>query len=252
MQIVGFGAQQLSATPQIFQALSLDGSPPVPPALLFGTPNARVVPVEQTSNGVLPLNLTLQAQSTASAIERISRSASLAGLSPSAPQGAAAPIPTVSNPPVPSTPPNSTAFVGATVPNEQIVSGPVVPPNAPAPPPTPQAAVTFTVVAPPPDQTTTQALAQDTLTPQPQAGPPPPPPPFTLSNSGDAHTSPAKDTPAVTPPATQTTPDSTAATTGTQAGAAPANPSLVQQVVSTVQSLLIGKIYPAPVFSFLV
>jgi hypothetical protein len=242
VQIVGFGAQQLSATPQIFQALSLGGSSPVPPALLFGTPNARVVPVQQTSNGVLPLNLTLQAQSTASAIERISRAASLAGLSPSAPQVTAPAIPTVSSPPVQSAPANSTAFVGATVPNEQVVSAPVTPPGTP-PSPVPSAALTFSVVAPPPDQTTTQALAQDTLTAQ--AGTPSPPPPFTLSNSGDAaHVDAAR--------AAAPQPAAVATASSAPALPPPANPSLVQQVVSTVQSLIIGKIYPAPVFSFLV
>ncbi len=121
MPIVGFGAQQLAAAPQISQA---------PPALLFGTPNARVVPVQQTSNGFLPLNLTLQAVSTAGAIERIALSASLAGLSSAAP------------PPSPAT-----------------------------------AAVSASILA-------------------------------------------------------------------------PANPSLVQQLASTVQTLLIGKVYSAPVFSF--
>ena len=252
MQIAGFGAQELSATPQIFQALSIGGSPPVPPAPNFGTPNAHAVPVQQASAAGLPLNLTLQAQPTADAIDQIARSASLAGLSSAAPTA----VPAVSNPPVPNPPPNTTAFVGATDPNEQIVQGNPTPPNAPPPAPDSQPAVNFTVVAPPPDQTTTQTLAQDAIAPPPQTGPPAPPPPYTLSNSGDGHDASAKSaTPVSTPSAVTTTQPATSATTAessTQTLAPPANPSLVQQVTSTVQSLLIGKIYPAPVFSFLV
>ena len=97
MQILGFGGQQLSATPQIFQALSLGGSPPVAPVQPFGTPNPNVVPV-QTPPGNAPVNLTIQAQPTVDAIAALSKAAR------------------VSNPPVQGTAPNSTAFVSAKVP----------------------------------------------------------------------------------------------------------------------------------------
>ena len=250
MQIAGFGAQQLTAAPQIFQALSLGGSPPVLPVYLFGTPNARVVPVQQTSNGTVPLNLTLQAQDTANAIARLSQSASLAGL------GTPLPNALVAHPPVQGGTPNTTTFVGATVPNVQQQIGNVTPPNAP-PPANQPAAVTFNVTAPPPDQTTTQAIAQQTLAPQPQSGPPPPPPPYTLSNSGDANAGDSKTQQQSNP----TSPQAASTAVADQSAAPPsvtsttsippaANPSLVQQVVSTVQSLLIGKIYSTPVFSF--
>ncbi|GAC1354633.1 MAG: hypothetical protein NVSMB31_14890 [Vulcanimicrobiaceae bacterium] len=230
MQIVGFGAQQLAATPQAFQSLSIGGAPPSAPVNPFGTPNANLVPVKQTATDGVPLNLTLQALPAANAIAALQNASANA---------------TVTRPPVTQTPPNSTAFVAATVPNVQQVTGHVTPPGSP-PPINPPASVSFTLAAPPADQTSAQQVAQQSLTTPPPAGPSTPPPPYTLQNSTTPSPNSAQRPPTTATPANTAPPAAAAASVP-----ATANPSLVQQVVSTVQSLLIGKAYPQPIFSFL-
>lgn len=69
--ISGFGALQYRAAPQIFQALSLAGAGPVPPAPQFGSPNQTLVPVSQASSNPLA-SLSLQAQPAAEAVAGIS------------------------------------------------------------------------------------------------------------------------------------------------------------------------------------
>ncbi len=64
--ITGFAGEQLRAQPQPFQALSLGGRPPVPPAPAYGTPNANLVPVRRPAAATT--NLTLAAQPTFQAI----------------------------------------------------------------------------------------------------------------------------------------------------------------------------------------
>jgi hypothetical protein len=70
--ISGFGASQVAAAPQIFQALSVAGGVPQAPAPPYGTPNASLVPVAP-GDRAFPANLTLAAQSTFDAILRVSR-----------------------------------------------------------------------------------------------------------------------------------------------------------------------------------
>lgn len=72
--ISGFGAQQYRAAPQIFQALSLAGAGPLPPAPQFGSPNQTLVSVTQASSNPLA-SLSLQAQPVAQAVAGISVSA---------------------------------------------------------------------------------------------------------------------------------------------------------------------------------
>ena len=66
--ITGFGAQQSYPAPQIFQALSLSGAPPVPPAPPYGNPNENLVPVARTGNPAFPANLTVVAHLTYQAV----------------------------------------------------------------------------------------------------------------------------------------------------------------------------------------
>src|SRR5580704_5365212 len=66
--ITGFGAQQSYPSPQIFQALSLSGAPPVPPAPPYGNPNENLVPVARTGNPAFPANLTVVAHLTYQAV----------------------------------------------------------------------------------------------------------------------------------------------------------------------------------------
>ena len=66
--ITGFGAQQAYPAPQIFQALSLSGAPPLPPAPPYGNPNENLVPVARTGNPAFPANLTVVAHLTYQAV----------------------------------------------------------------------------------------------------------------------------------------------------------------------------------------
>ncbi len=228
MQILGFGGERLTAEPQVFQALSLDGAPAIAPAAAFGTANPNLVPV-QTPSSNAPLNLTLKAQFTASAIASIQTGA---------------PLPSVRKAPVDQSPPNSTAFVGAAVPNEsqvQVNAAPGAQLQSPA------AAVTFTVTAPAGGQNeATQAAPQAPAQPQAAA------PPYTLANSSAAGSG-AAAKPVSAAQASAQSAQSAAPPAPTAAASVPpaASPSLVQQLASTVQSLLIGKVYAQPVFSFL-
>ena len=69
--ISGFGAPQTAASPQVFQALSLGGNPPQPPAPPYGTPNENLVPVAPGNGRAFPANLTLAAQPAFDALVRI-------------------------------------------------------------------------------------------------------------------------------------------------------------------------------------
>ena len=64
--ITGFAGEQLRVRPQPFQALSLGGQAPVPPAPAYGTPNANLVPVSRPPAATA--NLTLAAEPTFAAI----------------------------------------------------------------------------------------------------------------------------------------------------------------------------------------
>jgi hypothetical protein len=75
--ISGFGAPQVAASPQIFQALSLAGKPPQPPAPPYGTPNENLVPVGPGNPRAFPANLTLAAQPAFDALVRINASTTL-------------------------------------------------------------------------------------------------------------------------------------------------------------------------------
>jgi hypothetical protein len=99
--IAGFGATQLVATPQTFQALSVAGAAPQPPAPPYGNPNTQLVPVARTTAPVLPANLTLAAAPAFAALLHVTGQSLVLGVGhPAATAGQS----------------NSTAFVGATDP----------------------------------------------------------------------------------------------------------------------------------------
>jgi hypothetical protein len=69
--VTGFAALRLEPQPQVFQALSIGATGPVPPAPPYGTPNKNLVPVQQTGNPSVPANLSVAAQGAFSAIQSI-------------------------------------------------------------------------------------------------------------------------------------------------------------------------------------
>ena len=90
--ITGFGAQQTYPAPQVFQALSLSGAPPVPPAPPYGNPNENLVPVARTGNPVFPANLTVVAHLTYQAV--LNASTQLGPVKPSTAAKAPVVVPT--------------------------------------------------------------------------------------------------------------------------------------------------------------
>jgi len=232
--VTGFGAQQFTPSPQVFQALSLDRQPPVPPAPPYGTPNADLVPVARTGNPAVPANLTLAAHPTFSAILKVNQSV-LATT-----QFAVSPTP------------YSTAAVDA---NSPAVSGQLqgpLPSGVNSVVAAPEGPISFGLTAPPAsdtaDLTTVQATVsllhagqqQFSQTPQDAQGAPRAPgqdPPAVASTPGTGPAQPA--------PVGSSAPAAPGTTTP-----APASPSLVAQIVQTVQNIAIAAIYPGPIFSF--
>jgi hypothetical protein len=142
--ISGFGASEVAAAPQIFQALSLGGRAPQPPAPPYGTPNANLVPVAAGTPRAFPANLTLAAQASFDALLRIGRQTPL-DLSHPALQGAL---------------PNTTASLAATNPAVTFqVQGPAAP-GVPGLQSAPQGPVSFLVGAPAATAVTITAIAR--------------------------------------------------------------------------------------------
>jgi hypothetical protein len=239
--ISGFGAVQVLPSPQIFQALSLGGLPPVPPAPPYGTPNANLVPVTQTGNPALPANLTLASHATFQAILKVSTQS-------------------VSSPAV--TPvPNTTSAVDATNPS---VSNTVVGPSLGALPVIgnpPQGPVSFSLTVTPANVTSgVNALLQTDAQLQSALAPPPPalstapqqPAPSQAPAQGQGQPqggAPASNTPAP-PPAPAPASGQSAHAPAPHAPVAIASASIVAKIVATVQHLAVAKVYPGPIFSF--
>jgi hypothetical protein len=249
--ISGFGALQLSAAPQIFQALSLGGKPPVPPAPPYGTPNPNLVPVTQTGNPAVPANLTLVAHPTFQAILKVTSQTVLQ----------------FGHPPIAS-PPNTTTGVGATNPAvANQVQGPA--PNGNAGGNVTQGTVSFTLTTAPASETSGVDALEETIAGLQQseqailaadANPPASSVSTNPNNSvasgnagygasggstaGSSGTGTGASAPAAPAPVAKGSGGSGATTP------AAASPGLVSKIVQTVQRLAIGAIYSAPVFSF--
>jgi hypothetical protein len=272
--ITGFGARQVYPSPQIFQALSLGGAPPVPPNPPYGNPNENLVPVARTGNPAFPANLTLVAHSTYQALLQVQNQVQLVQKNPqlaSSTKGSAAAtltaaatpsstsnqtLLTQARPQVPATA-NSTASVEAPNP---AVSGQVQGPSSngiPARIDLPLGQIAFQVLEVPSSVTSgVDALNQTIASLQPalKAAQQPAANPNAANanangnangtaasgpaNGATAPGNPASGAPGGTPPATQpTTP-------------APAAPGLVGKIVQTVQNLAVAAVYSSPVFSF--
>jgi hypothetical protein len=242
--ITGFGAEQLRLTPQPFQALSLGGNPPLPPAQPYGTPNQDLVPVQRASNAAVAANLTIAASPVYHQLLRLNQTV-LGVTSP----GTGAP-------------PNSTAGVEAQNPavSHQVYGGA----NVNSTVTTAQGPVSFSFTQAPATNTGYQVLQQTfALTPvakdPPPSAPPSgdPPPASTTSQIADANTT-SNKAPApqsntsnqapVSQPVLQSTPSLPASSNPQYV--LPANPSLIANIVQTVTQLAASAIYPAPVFSY--
>jgi len=128
--ISGFGAERTAASPQVFQALSLAGQVPQPPAPPYGTPNQNLVPVTQPGSPAVPANLTLAANSTFTALLRITSQTALSVIHPPVSGG-----------------PNTTTGVEATNPAQTFqLQGPA-PSGVPGEANLPQGPVSFIVTA---------------------------------------------------------------------------------------------------------
>ena len=247
--ITGFGAQQAYPTPQIFQALSLSGAPPVPPAPPYGNPNENLVPVARTGNPAFPANLTVVAHLTYLAVLNVS--AQIPAVKPSTTAKLLVLVPsnqtllTHLRPEVTAVP-NTTNFVGAPNP---AVAGQVQGPSStgiPARIDLPEGLVSFQVLAAA-SSTTSGADALNQTIDQLEAA--------------ERAIAQAPANPNATSANAPTSGDATASSGGAPSGSAPApasqvstpapaSPGLVAKIVQTVQSLAIGAIYSAPVFSF--
>ncbi|HTA39935.1 MAG TPA: hypothetical protein VK760_12710 [Candidatus Acidoferrales bacterium] len=275
--ITGFGAQQTYPAPQIFQALSLSGAPPVPPAPPYGTPNEDLVPVARTGNPVFPANLTVVAHLTYQAVLNVS--AQTGPLKPSNAAKAPVVVPTANQiatsqiqepssqtllthlrPEVDAVP-NTTNAVNAANPS---VAGQVQGPSAsglPARIDLPEGLVSFQVLAAPSsitsgvdalNKTIDQLEAAERAIEQAPANPN-----AASANAGGAgNTNPGSAASSTgtagggTPGASSNPPAPAPVPVSTVSTPAPASPGLVARIVQTVQSLAIGAVYSSPVFSF--
>jgi hypothetical protein len=237
---IGFGAVQIQPSPQVFQALSLSGAPPLPPAPPYGNPNPNLVPVAQTGNPAVPANLTLAAHPAFSAILKLTNQATLL----------------YGHPPVPATT-NTTSAVAAFNP---AISGQVQGPSPsgiPGPSDAPAGPISFQLTAAPANLTSgvnalTQTIAQVQQIQAAQAS---------AANaasanapSSNANTSTtnggsigAGGNPVGGSPAPAPAPVVHGSTTTTPAVA---SPGLVAKIAQTVQSLAISAIYSGSIFSF--
>jgi hypothetical protein len=237
--ITGFGAVQLTAASQLFQALSLGGAPPVPPAPPYGTPNPNLVPVARSSNPppAVPVNLTLAAHSSFQAILKVNQSLLAFG-----------------HPPIPPTP-NTTTAVSATNPAISNQVQGASPNGLLSPIDFPQGPVSFDFTAAPANLTSgvnavTQTIAQLEQGEQKTLAAPTSPNPFggqLGTGSAPAGLPAAPSSHPDDPPAPDPAPVSHGAT-GTIPAAA--SPGLVGKIAQTVRDLAVAAVYSAPVFSF--
>lgn len=209
--ISGFGAAQTAAAPQVFQALSLAGRPPIPPAPPYGTPNPNLVPVSLTQNPAVPANLTLSAFPAFQAVLRVTGQSVLA----------------LQHPPLAPVP-NTTTAIAATNPTITQQDQGQAPPGLQVNPDLPQGPISFQLTAPPASEITGALQTLGTL---PIKLPP-------LTGHG---------TPPAGAPAAPTARSDSAPAARTPA---PAAASTVARIVQTVKSLAVAAVYPAPVFSF--
>jgi hypothetical protein len=242
----GFGAVQTYPAPQVFQALSLANAPPLPPAPPYGNPNPNLVAVARNGNPALPANLTLAAHPAFQAILRVTGQTVLLFAHPPL-----APVP------------NTTSAVSATNPS---VSGQLQGPSPVGGSATagdlPNGPVSFQLTAAPANLTSGADALQQTLA-QLQHGAAEAAAQSAAANASANASSPATNAPAgsnaSTGPAGGSTPGGNAPAQPAPAPApsgstvttpAVASPSFVARIVQTVQSLAIGAVYSAPVFSF--
>jgi hypothetical protein len=236
---IGFGAVQIQPSPQVFQALSLSGAPPLPPAPPYGNPNPNLVPVAQTGNPAVPANLTLAAHPAFSAILKLTNQSLLL----------------YGHPPISGTT-NTTSAVGAFNPG---VTGQVQGPS-----PTgisgqadvPAGPVSFQLTAAPANLTSgvnalTQTIAQVQQIQAAQAAAANAasanaPSSNPIASNTNAGSNPTGGAPAPSP-APAPAPVIHGSTVTTPAAA---SPGLVAKIAQTVQSLAISAIYSGPVFSF--
>jgi hypothetical protein len=240
---IGFGAVQIQPSPQVFQALSLGGAPPLPPAPPYGNPNPNLVPVTQTGNPAVPANLTLAAHPAFAAILKLTNQSVLA----------------FAHPPLPATT-NTTSAVSATNPGVSgLLQGPS-PTGIPGQADVPAGPVSFQLTVAPANLTSGSDALQQTLAKLQQgeqaaaaasavaAATAPPSNANTSNASSTVGTNPGSAPIGVAPaPAPAPAPVIHGSTTTTPATA---SPGLVAKIVQTVQSLAIGTVYSAPVFSF--
>jgi hypothetical protein len=270
--ISGFGAQQVYPAPQVFQALSLSGAPPVPPAPPYGNPNENLVPVARTGNPVFPANLTVVAHLTYQAVLNVT--AQTAPLKPSTTAKVPVVVPTASKietsqiqepssqtlithvRPEVTAVPNTTNFVSAPNP---AVSGQLQGPSStglPARIDLPEGLVSFQVLAVP-SSTTSGVDALNQTIEQLQAAeraiesaPPNPNASSANDNFGATGTSASASSAQPSPGGATGAPSGPPAPVSQPSTPAPASPGLVARIVQTVQSLAISAVYSSPVFSF--
>lgn len=210
--ISGFGARQVQATPQLFQALSLAGSTP-PARSEFGTPNNQLVPVH-SAQGATPLfSLSLQAAPVAAAIEAVRN-------------GSALQAPAVTSPAVGAAAPFSTAFTGAQNPNILVGSGPA---GATLPTETPQ------VGGVPPEGLV--ALAPQNASQPNEADLISGLPPVTTQTNA-------------TNPVATNQPQATGTQAHSTVALASSSPSAIAKIVNTVKQLAVSAVYPQSLFTF--
>jgi hypothetical protein len=270
--ITGFGAQQSYPAPQVFQALSLSGAPPVPPAPPYGNPNENLVPVARTGNPAFPANLTVVAHLTYQAVLNVTTQ--IPPLKPSTTAKVPVVAPNVSKIDTsqiqePSSNqtlltqlrPEVTAVANTTnsvsAPNPA-VAGQVQGPSStgiPARVDLPGGLVSFQILVAPSsvtsgadalNQTIQQIEAAERALQQAPANPNAATANTSSSSSTGGSTSgaPAGSAPVSTGNPSPGTPPAPVSTP------APASPGLVAKIVQTVQSLAISAVYSAPVFSF--
>lgn len=241
---IGFGAVQIQPSPQVFQALSLGGAPPLPPAPPYGNPNPNLVPVAQTGNPAVPANLTLAAHPAFTAILKLTAQSVLV----------------FGHPPLPASA-NTTSTVNAFNPGVSgLVQGPS-PTGIAGQADVPDGPVSFQLTVAPANLTSGSDALQQTLA--------------KLQQGEEAQAAAAAAAAAIAPSSNTAPSNANNSNTGSPAGGsvptgapapapapapvvhgsttttpAPASPGLVAKIVQSVQSLAIGAIYSGPVFSF--
>jgi len=226
--ISGFGAAQTSAAPQIFQALSLGGSPPQAPVQPYGTPNPNLVPVARTGNPALPGNLTLAAHPVFQAILHVSGGSSVLAYG---------------HPPLGGTP-NTTVGVGATNPSVALQLQGQAPAGLPTIGNPPAGPVSFSLTVAPASIASGVNALEQTVAGLQSALSAAQQPPTQAAGASQASNAAQVQSPGPVGSGGQTA-NGSAGTTP-----APAAAGIVAKIVSTVQTLAVAAVYPAPIFSF--